>query len=101
MSMYEFRKKPVVIEAFQMTVERRKDNRLWPEWLNAAWNKDPSEPGSVRPENYPASDGTENLVIQTLEGKMRVEWSDWIIQGVHGEIYPCKPEIFEATYEKA
>jgi len=36
----------------------------------------------------------------TLEGKHKVSWGDYIIRGIKGELYPCKPEIFEATYEK-
>ena len=39
------------------------------------------------------------IVIDTLEGKMFASPSDWIIKGVQGEFYPCKPDIFEATYE--
>lgn len=38
---------------------------------------------------------------ETLEGTMRVSLGDWIIRGVQGEFYPCKPDIFEATYEPA
>lgn len=91
----KFRKKPVVIEAFQMTKERRKDNTDWPEWLNKAWNKPHNEAGAL----YPNSDGSDELLIYTLEGLHRVSFGDWIIQGVQGELYPCKPDIFEATYE--
>lgn len=40
------------------------------------------------------------LVIDTLEGKMRASVGDWIIRGVAGELYPCKPEIFNQTYEE-
>ena len=98
--MAKFRKKPVVIEAFQMTQERRGDNRDWPEWLNRAWNLGHHDLGSVTCVNWPNSDGTDHLQIRTLEGVMRVEWNDWIIQGVKGELYPCKPDIFEATYEE-
>ena len=98
--MAEFRKKPVVIEAFQMTRERRSDNKDWPNWLNLAWNKDFSEIGAVGSEDFPESDGTtDRLVIQTLEGQLTVGWEDYIIQGVQGELYSCKPDIFEATYE--
>jgi len=39
-------------------------------------------------------------VIVTLEGEMRADLGDWIIKGVKGEFYPCKPDIFEATYEE-
>lgn len=44
-------------------------------------------------------DDPEALEIVTLEGVMRAERKDWIIRGVKGEFYPCKPDIFEATYE--
>ena len=43
--------------------------------------------------------GHPQLLIHTLEGVMRANFGDWIIRGVKGEFYPCKPEIFEATYE--
>jgi hypothetical protein len=45
---------------------------------------------------------TENMGIDipTLEGVMHASPGDWIIRGVHGECYPCKPDIFEKTYEK-
>lgn len=97
-----YRKKPVVIEAFQMTRERRSDNREWPEWLNRAWNMDFRGVGAVSCADYPDSDGkTDQLVIRTLEGVMYVGWNDFIIQGVKGELYACKPDIFAATYEPA
>ena len=110
-----FRKRPVEIEAFQMTEARRGDNSDWPNWLNRAWNEKAGTIGSVypillEPATWPGliwasmlsgeeKEGTDHLIIVTLEGKMRVEWGDWIIRGVQGELYPCKPEIFAATYE--
>lgn len=94
----KYRKKSVVIEAFQMTKERRRDNSEWPEWLHEAWNKERFESGSLYCTDSPG-DGTDRLVIHTLEGSHLVDWDDWIIQGVQGELYPCKPDIFEATYE--
>lgn len=96
---HKYRKKPVVIEAFQMTKERRQDNSEWTEWMNKAWNKPNNEEGSLYPSEFPDSDGTDKLKIHTLEGDMLVEWDDYIIQGVNGELYPCKPDIFKATYE--
>lgn len=42
----------------------------------------------------------DGLIIDTLEGDMKASIGDWIIKGVHGEFYPCKPDIFEKTYEK-
>ena len=97
--MPRFRKKPVEIEAFQMTRERRLDNREWPAWLDEAWNRDYEAPGAARPSQYPHSDGTDEIEIVTLEGVHRVSWGDWIIRGVKGELYPCKPDIFAATYD--
>ena len=94
--MAKFRKKPVIIDAFQMTQEHRNNNQDWPEWLNRAWNLDPGE-GSLYIDS---DDPTRNrLCIGTLEGVHRVDWDDWIIRGIKGELYPCKPDIFEATYE--
>jgi hypothetical protein len=93
----KFRKKPVVIEAFQMTKERRADNRDWPKWMHEAWMLDRETPGALYPTEEGTRDGT--LSIGTLEGQQLVSWGDWIIRGVNGELYPCKPDIFEATYE--
>lgn len=97
--MPKYRKKPVVIEAFQMTPERRQDNSEWPAWMGEAWNKERDEPGALFPTEPGIGDGT--LSIHTLEGDHLVTWGDFIIQGVQGELYPCKPEIFDATYEPA
>jgi hypothetical protein len=95
--MAKYRKKPVVIEAFQMTDTRRWDNSEWPEWLHKAWNLRIHEPGALFID--PDDPQNQLLCIQTLEGAHKVPWDDWIIQGVKGELYPCKPDIFEATYE--
>lgn len=93
----KFRKKPVVIEAFQMTKERRASNIDWPVWLHMAWNGERGAVGALYPTEEGTSDGT--LSIGTLEGQQLVSWGDFIIRGVQGEIYPCKPSIFDATYE--
>lgn len=92
--MPKYRKKPVVIEAFQMTRGRRWDNSEWPEWLHEAWNRSQKEPGAMF-----CLESSHGLFIRTLEGEHAVSWDDFIIQGVQGELYPCKPDIFEATYE--
>jgi len=86
----KFRKKPVVIEAFKWT--GGPDQTEDPEWIVEA-----IKAGMVRFENS----GTSNVVllIDTLEGTHRANQGDFIIQGVKGELYPCKPDIFEATYE--
>jgi hypothetical protein len=95
--MAMFRKKPVVIEAFQLTKETRESNEHWPSWARIAWNKDYHEEGALYPHDTGSAVGP--LAIMTKEGVMRANYGDWIIQGVKGEIYPCKPDIFEATYE--
>ena len=83
--MAKYRKKPVVIEAVQLT--RENGPEVW-EWADSKPFYDP--------------DGTiSGLSIFTLEGRMKAEFGDWIIRGVKGEFYPCKPDIFEATYEPA
>lgn len=81
-----FRKKPVVIEARQFTDSPENTAQL------IAWIGD-----NARAEH----DGAENgmIVIATLEGEMTASPGDWIIRGVNGEFYPCKPDIFAKTYE--
>jgi hypothetical protein len=93
--MAKFRKKPVVVEAFQMTEQRRWDNKDWPQWLHKAWNTEGEGCLSIDPDDPKC----ERLFIGTLEGVHKVAWNDVIIQGVRGEIYPCKPDIFYETYE--
>jgi hypothetical protein len=91
-----FRKKPIVIVAFQLTKETRQDNRDWPEWMNLAWNKNTGEYGSLWCKT---AESNGPLYITTPEGIMCASIGDWIIRGIQGELYPCKPDIFEATYE--
>ena len=90
--MPRFRKKPLVIEAFQMTAENRESDTEWPEWLQTAWHKDINDVGCVWPV-------AGLFQVNTLEGPLTIAVDDWIIQGVKGELYPCKPDIFAATYE--
>ena len=95
----KYRKKPVVIDAFQMTKNRRSDNSEWPTWLNTAWQKPVAEVGSV----FCSADGgivgerDTPLFINTLKGAVRVFWDDWIIRGVEGELYLFKPDVIEAN----
>lgn len=84
-----WRKKPVVIEAYKLPAELTL--RGAPAWFNEASNN-----GTIR---WCGFDGY--ALIKTLEGEMRADAGDWIIQGVKGELYPCKPDIFAATYEPA
>lgn len=95
---YNFKKKPIVIQAFHMTEDKRIDNSEWPNWMHDAWNKYRASVGSLYPTN--TGEGTGTLSIMTLEGPHLVTFGDWIIRGVMGEIYPCKPAIFDLTYEE-
>ena len=90
----------MLVEAFQMTKERRQDNSQWPAWLNEAWSKNIDQVGAVGPVTFPDSDGSDQLHIRTLEGLMTVSWNDYIIRGTKGELYACKPDIFEEIYDK-
>jgi len=96
--MSRYRKRPIEVEAFQMTVDTRWDNSDWPDWLSYAWQKEPDEEGCLYAIGISYSEDSY-LFIHTLEGPMKVNWGDFIIQGVSKEIYPCKPDIFEKTYE--
>jgi len=88
-----YRKKPVVVEAFCMASNQYGRKDRWPDWLHEAWHKNEDEEGAF----YHKSG---DFFIHTLEGEHKITMGDWIIQGVKGEIYPCKPDIFEATYEE-
>lgn len=81
--MPKFRKKPVVIEAVQWTGENVQEIMDFMAWRNAA------------------HDDRTGLMIHTLEGNHHANPGDWIIKGVKGEFYPCKPDIFAATYDPA
>lgn len=89
--MAKFRKKPVVIEAWQIG-----SNEPVPGWLHSAILG--GRVMMVSLTSYPPKLAAD---IRTLEGTMRAQEGDWIIKGVQGELYPCKPDIFEATYEPA
>jgi len=84
-----FRKKPVIIEAI------RWDGSNKNELLNFA----NTGPAPMWGDDFKI--GGTKVYINTLEGEMIANTGDWIIRGVNGEFYPCKPDIFEKTYEKA
>lgn len=82
MSAGKFRKKPVVIEAVQFTLDSVTEAV---EFLGRGYDA--------------LSRDKAQLNIETPEGTMVADLGDWIIKGVNGEFYPCKPDIFEATYD--
>lgn len=77
--MPKFRKKPVEIEAFQLG-----SAMYLPDWFPKPSEEDITNDG---------------VIIYTLEGNHLARWGDWIIKGVKGEFYPCKPDIFLQTYD--
>lgn len=98
----KFRKKPVVIEAVQWfppgdrhhdpaMLSHRKGNSVSP--------PDYRQPGDLYQFTTIPGMGDDKFFIKTLEGDMQVSPGDWIITGVAGEKYPCKPDIFDKTYE--
>ena len=100
-SVAKYRKKPVVIEAVQFAAAVY-DGKTWngspfkcdvvPQWLEDAFSN-----GTV--SVHPSDRDYALLAIKAPEGTMIAEPADWIVRGVKGELYPCKPDIFEATYE--
>jgi len=89
MSEKKYRKKPVIIEAVLYDEEKGATAEYIYLW--AASNAVNIQPAF--------SQGVMHLNIETLEGTMKAQQGDWIIKGVQGEFYPCKPNIFEQTYE--
>lgn len=86
----KYRKKPVVIEAVQLR---------WDTWNEMCQHAGVGKLEDGRPQGR--QDGEKiGLEIPTLEGVMYASEGDWIIKGVKGELYPCKPDIFAATYEE-
>ncbi|KKL04906.1 hypothetical protein LCGC14_2611420 [marine sediment metagenome] len=84
-----YRKRPIVIEAAQWTGENGQELVEWSKGKINRWGVDEDgAPYEVR-----------EIIVATLEGVMRASIGDWIIKGVQGEFYPCKPDIFEATYD--
>jgi hypothetical protein len=83
----KYRKKPVVIEAWRVPANGKLTEPA-PNWLIQA----------LLEQVAVADRDAGSITIKTLEGEMLANVGDWIIQGVKGELYPCKNEIFEATY---
>ena len=77
-----FRKKPIVLQAIRWNGSKETLDKL----------KTISADIYIAQEDY--------IVIKTLEGNMRADLGDWIIKGIKGEIYPCKPDIFNELYEE-
>ena len=89
----KYRKKPITVEAFKL-----KNKGL----IKEDWFWDAVQNGTINPHNFEIfNSGPSWCEINTLEGRMIAKAGDYIIRGVNGEIYPCKADIFEKTYEVA
>ena len=93
-AVHRFRKRPVEIDAMQWDGSREAIDACC-QWVNAG----AEEP--ILDYIFFGSNDVKDVQIATLEGYMSVSPGDWIIKGVQGEFYPCKPDIFKATYEPA
>lgn len=95
----KYRKKPIVVEAFQPY----KWLGVWPQWAIDAWRKPHDEVGALFGDPHVKISQiapTEMTVfVVTKEGVLKVDRGNWIIRGIAGELYPCKPDIFAATYD--
>lgn len=92
--MTKYRKKPVVIEAIKLV----NTEESMTEAVKFVFNEDME--GVYADMMFDIIDSNEGLIITTLEGDMKADFGDYIIKGVKNEVYPCKPDIFEMTYEK-
>jgi hypothetical protein len=107
--MPKFRKKPVIVEAVHLTWRHWSEMCVFagvgklskghPEGCYIGTDGKPVPKGYTSDEMGLLIPNEMGLLIPTLEGLMIAHENDWIIKGVKGELYPCKPDIFEATYE--
>lgn len=86
---FQYRKRPVVIEAIVLPTMPRDEAITVPTWFSDAYLD-----GAI------VYSGSGTASIDTLEGTLIANPGDYIIRGIKGELYPCKPDIFVATYEK-
>lgn len=96
----KYRTKSQTIEAFQMTPERRQDNRDWPNWMHEAWNREPGEPDALFPTEKVISEDTISIT-KYFEGKslpVEIPFGHWLIWDGKG-ISLCPPDTFADRYE--
>lgn len=104
--MAKYRKKPVIVEAVQYTIDNREEISTFTQ--GKAWFPKDNDTymlfwGYIPPESWTCREcghvASKHGNCETLEGYHIICPGDWIIRGVKGEFYPCKPDIFEATYD--
>lgn len=94
--MSRWRRKPVVVDAWQFMPAEQSEQL--PPWIDPRWFcEDPRAHGG----RLVAGPGTPHMLIPTAAGALRADLTDWIIRGVKGDIYPCKADVFIASYEPA
>ena len=91
-----YRKRPVVIQAFQYDGDLQDRNGTWvSEFAKEAYKAGILYYASISDDTPPCE-----LFVKTLEGDMHVSVGDYVIEGISGELYPCKPDIFLKSYEE-
>jgi len=90
-----YRKRPVEVEAFQMTQSRRWDNSEWPDWLHQAWNTEGEGSVSIDQDDPER----ERLYVWASQGIQWVTWDDYIVMGPEGDLHVCPPKLFDSLYE--
>jgi hypothetical protein len=95
--MIKYRKKPVIVEAVQLS-----DKNIF-EVVSFIEGKKPDIKSNMAADKWDSYErgvlANKRILIETLEGDMFASMGDYVIKGVQGEFYPCKPDIFAATYE--
>jgi len=91
--MSKYRKKPIIIEAFKFGID------YMPDWFCDARTRNDVITYGKKTCHDPFEDNLSHATIKTLDGDHRADIGDYIIKGVKGELYPCKPDIFAMTYD--
>jgi hypothetical protein len=93
-----WRKKRVVVDAWQFLPATQCEEL--PEWIDPGWfHEDPGVDVKAGGTHSTAHRGTRYMRIPAPGGTLRADYTDWIIHGVNGEVYPCKADVFAASYE--
>ena len=92
---HQYRKKPVVVEAFQLTKERQFDQTEWPHWISSAMKRDPGV-GAIWIDD---TDG-KTFTLGTEEGPVQRTWGAWIVQTPDGSLRSYRADVFAETYDK-
>lgn len=95
--MTRYRKRPIEVDAFQMTKANRWDNSEWPEWLHRAWNTEDSEVGvKIDPDDA----SREKLVLGTVDSYVRIAWGDYIVLDTAGLLQLYTEEALLSLFER-